>query len=120
VVDILSICCQKLFGYIPDDLMIEFNPLRILNAKEEEEVKDSQFNRVMGAYNTGLIDAKAAKASLNKDSLLGVEVDEDSPALPPVDGGQFEVSGAKGEAGGAPKAPPSGGRKNAEGKPVTK
>lgn len=104
VVDVISICCQKLFGFIPDDLMIEFNPLRILNAKEEEEVKDSQFNRVMSGYNSGLVSAQEAKESINKDSLLGVEVDETTEALPPP-GGDFNVEG--GAKGGAGKKTPT-------------
>jgi uncharacterized protein len=86
VVDCLNICCQKLFGFVPDDLMIQWNPLRILNAKEEEEVKDSQFARVTSAYTLGLASDKEAKEALNKDSLLGIEVDEESPALPPLMG----------------------------------
>jgi phage-related protein (TIGR01555 family) len=104
VVDVLSICCQKLFGFIPDDMMIEFNPLRILNAKEEEEVKNSQFNRVMAAYSSGLVADAEAKSSINKDSLLPIEIDENTPALPPLGGdmttGTFKVDGgATGSAG---------------------
>ena len=86
VVDCLNICCQKLFGFVPDDLMISWNPLRILNAKEEEEVKDSQFARVTAAYSLGLASDKEAKEAINKDSLLGVEVDANTPALPPIGG----------------------------------
>jgi phage-related protein (TIGR01555 family) len=84
VVDMLQIVCQKLFGFVPDDLMIEFNPLRILNAKEEEEVKNHQFNRVMSSYQSGLIDALETKEAINKDWLLPIEVDESKDALPPL------------------------------------
>lgn len=102
VVDMLQICCQKLFGTTIEDLTITFNPLRILNAKEEEEVKDSQFNRVMSAFSSGLIQPKEAKESLNKDSLISVEIDEDAEVLPPIGGGEdaFSVKGgATGKAG---------------------
>lgn len=104
VVDLLSIACQKLFGYIPDDMMIEFAPLRILNAKEEEEVKNSQFNRTMAAWQSGLTTDEEAKMGINKDSLLPIEIDETTPALPPVGGdftsGDFKVDGgATGSAG---------------------
>jgi len=98
VVDVLSICCQKLFGFQPDDLMIEFNPLRILNAKEEEEVKDSQFNRVMSSVQSGLIKPMEGKKSINKDSLLGIEIDESDDLLPPIEG-DYSVKGATGKAG---------------------
>lgn len=86
VIDCLKICCKKKFGFIPDDLMLNWNPLRILNAKEEEEVKDSQFTRVTSAFSLGLASGQEAKESMNKDSLLGVEVDETTDALPPLMG----------------------------------
>lgn len=101
IVDLVRIACQHIFGMVPDDLMIEFNPLRILNAKEEEEVKDSQFNRVMASFQSGLISAQEAKSSINKDSLLGIEVDETTDALPPIDtGADYAIGGAaKGKGG---------------------
>lgn len=84
VIEVLGIVCQKLFGFRPDDLTINWNPLRILNAKEEEEVKDSQFVRVTSAFSLGLADGKEAKKAINKDSLLGIEVNENTDALPPL------------------------------------
>lgn len=99
VVQALQICCQIKFGFIPDDLKIEWKSLRILNAKEEEEVKDSKFNRVMSAYQSGLITAQEAKESINKASLLPTEVDEASEALPPL-GGDFTVAGGAAGTGG--------------------
>lgn len=99
VVDVLQICCQKLFGQTIDDLEIDFNPLRILNAKEEEEVKNSQFNRVMGAYQSGLVGSEESKRAINKDSLLPIEIDESAEADEPI-GGEFTVEGGtKGAAG---------------------
>lgn len=83
LVDILNICCQKVHGFIPNDLMVNWNPLRILNAKEEEEVKDSQFNRGMSAYQAGIASPQEFKEAINRDSLLGVEVDETTEALEP-------------------------------------
>lgn len=94
VVDVLLIACQKVFGFMPSDLMITWNPLRILNAKEEEEVKDSQFNRVISAFSAGLAQDKEAKEAINRDSLLGIELDESVAALPPI-GGDFEVEKPK-------------------------
>jgi phage-related protein (TIGR01555 family) len=105
VVDLLQIACQHEFGTMIDDLMIEFNPLRILNAKEEEEVKDSQLNRIMSVYQSGLVaDTKVLKEAINKDSLIGVEVDVNSESAPPLEG-DFTVQGAaKGAAGKQAKA----------------
>lgn len=99
LVDCLMIASQKVFGFMPDDLMVTFNPLRILNAKEEEEVKDSQFNRVMAVYNGGLADAKITKKAINKDSLIGEELDENSEALPPIGLDVQDPKDASGKAG---------------------
>jgi uncharacterized protein len=83
VINILQLICKKMFGIMPDDLTITWPSLRILNAKEQEEVKDKQFARVMMAYQSGLIEAKEAKASINKDSLLPIEIDEKLEASAP-------------------------------------
>lgn len=90
MLDLISISCQKLFGYVPDDLMIKFNPMRQLSAKEEEEVKNSKFNRTMAAYQSGAIDRETWAMQMNKDNLLPTEVDEGVEALEPLDG-QFTV-----------------------------
>lgn len=103
MVDIMQIACQKVFGFMVDDLQLVWSPLRQLNAKEEEEVKDSQFNRTMSAYQSGLIEAREAKESINKDSLLPVEIDETSEAAEPL-GGDYTTKGGGG--GGAGKDDP--------------
>lgn len=94
VVDMLQICCQILFGFVPDDLNIKFKPLRILNAEQEEQVKNSQFNRTMSAYQSGAIDALKFKEAMNKGSLLPVELEENDEAGEPLQG-QFTVSSEK-------------------------
>lgn len=103
ILDCLKVACQKKFGFVPDDLMLSWNPMRILNAKEEEEVKDSQFARVKEAFAMGLASDKEAMESINKDSLLGVEVDATRGALPPLalgtDAGDDKVKPAGGSAG---------------------
>jgi phage-related protein (TIGR01555 family) len=90
VVDVVGMLCQKMFGYVPDDLTIEWHPLRQLTSKEEEEVKNSQFNRSMASYQSGAISRKEFAESVNKNSLLPVEIDESDEDLPPIDG-QFLV-----------------------------
>lgn len=97
--DAVVIACQNLFGVMPDDLIIDFNPLRILNAKEEEEVKDSQFNRVMSAFQSGLVPAQEIKSAINKDSLLGVEIDENAPPEMPLESDYTVQGEAKGTVG---------------------
>lgn len=93
VIEIVGICCQKLFGIVPDDLTINFNPLRILKSTEEEEVKNHQFNRVMSAYQSGLIQSEEAKEAINKDSLLPIEIDPSIAADSPIEGDYLTGAG---------------------------
>lgn len=97
LIELIGIACQQLFGFSPDDMDITWNPLRMLNAEQEEKVKDSQFNRVMAAFQAGLTDALTARKAINKDSLLGIEVEEnDEVYTPPVPGGDFTVGNGSG------------------------
>lgn len=95
IVQALQICCQIKFGFIPDDMKIVWNPLRILGADEEEQVKNSQFNRTMSSYQSGLIPAEEAKAAINKGSLLPIEIDEDAAAGEPIAGDFLTSSDTK-------------------------
>ena len=78
---ILRVCeikCQKLFGFIPDDLSIDFEPLRVLSAVDEENVKTQKFTRLSNAVSLGWITAEDARDACNKGDLLDVSLDKDS------------------------------------------
>lgn len=76
--DILRICeikCQKLFGFIPDDLSLEFKPLRELSAVDQETVKTQKFARLFQAQQGGMISPKDFAEAANKGDLFDVEID---------------------------------------------
>lgn len=81
ILRIIEIMSQKLFGYIPDDLQIEFIPLRMLSAEQEENVKTQKFTRLLQAKQAGEISSKDFKDACNKDNLLGVQLDPDEDTL---------------------------------------
>ena len=74
VVQVLEICCQKLFGFVPKNLNITFNSLRILSAEQEENMKNSQFNRLIQAYTNGMISLGDALVGCNSANLLPVQL----------------------------------------------
>lgn len=76
ILQTLRICCKKLFDIVPDDLRIEFKPLRILSSEQEEIVKTSKLNRILMSQSQGLISASEAKQAINKASLLPIEIEE--------------------------------------------
>lgn len=77
VVSVLELCCQKLFGFIPDDLTISFKSLRILSAEQEENMKNSQYNRLIQTYANGLLSAGDFMVGCNSANLLPVTFTQD-------------------------------------------
>ena len=76
IIDVLQIISKKLFGVVPDDLEITFPSLRILSGEQEESMKTSRLQRVIVAFNSGLMDSKEAILSINHNDLVGVELTE--------------------------------------------
>ena len=78
ILRMIEIKCRKLFEFVPDDLEIEFFPLRVLGGVDEETVKTQKIQRLKLAYDDGIIDDKIYKEALNKGKLLDVSVDLDA------------------------------------------
>ena len=87
LVQMLKLVCQKLFGFIPDDLRIEYKPLRMLSAEQEENVKTSQTNRILSMYDRGLMTSKQVTEEVNQQNLLAIDLEDtsgdDFPTPPP-------------------------------------
>lgn len=81
ILKMIEIRCQKLFGYVPDDIQISFKPLRMLSAEQEENVKTQQFNRLLQSLQAGAIDAKTFKDGCNAENLLPVQIQDMSNEL---------------------------------------
>jgi len=94
--DLLRICeikCQKLFGFIPDDISISFKPLRVLSATDEETVKTQKFARLMQAKAAGEITTLEFRDACNKGDLFDVTLDTDEAALSELDGFMSDEAG---------------------------
>lgn len=82
--DILRICeikCQKLFGFVPDDLMLSFKPLRVLSAEQEENVKTQKYTRLLQAKQTGEITTEEFRDACNKGNLFDILLSTADSAL---------------------------------------
>lgn len=76
--DILRLCeikCQKLFGFVPDDLSLTFKPLRMLSAEQEENVKTQKFNRIIQAKTAGEISTQEFRDACNRGKLFDITLD---------------------------------------------
>lgn len=65
--------CQQLFGFIPEDLEVEWSPLDVMDGVEQETVATSKQNRAVQQFQTGLLDGKETSEVLMKQGLLLVE-----------------------------------------------
>ncbi len=86
--DLLRICeikCQKLFGFVPDDLSIAFKPLRVLTATDEETVKTQKHTRLIAARERGEITTYEYRESCNKGNLFDITLDANGDKLNPND-----------------------------------
>jgi phage-related protein (TIGR01555 family) len=89
-----EIKCQQLFGMIPDDLELEFKPLRELSAIDQETVKTQKFTRLKDAKAAGEITTLEFRDACNKGNLFDVQLDtaedglSDDPQLDEVLSGE--------------------------------
>lgn len=94
--DILRICeikCQKLFGFVPDDLSLTFKPLRVLSSEQEENVKTQKFNRLATAKAAGEISTQEFRDACNKGNLFDVILDTSEDVLTDLDGFMSDEAG---------------------------
>src|SRR5208283_5766536 len=47
IIKMIKLRCQKMYGFVPDDITIEFKPLRVLSSEQEENVKNAKHARLM-------------------------------------------------------------------------
>lgn len=76
--DTYRILIKHLFDVVVDDLQVEFEPLRILTAEQEEIVKTQKLDRLLRILDAGLIDTQTAKECLNMDNLIAKDIDVNS------------------------------------------
>lgn len=85
IVWVLELKCQKLFGYIPEDIEIEFKPLRELSAVDTETVKTQIFTRLFQAKTAGELSTFEFRDACNKGNLLPIVLDTKGDELNPND-----------------------------------
>lgn len=94
LVTMFGLRCRQLFGMIPEDLEAEFQPLRVLSAEQEENVKTLKYNRVLQGAQSGLIDGTEFRDNCNKDKLLPLELDRNKALEIEQDNGEDDGTGA--------------------------
>ena len=101
ILRLIEIRCQRMFGFIPDDIEIEFSPLRVLTAEQEENVKTQKWNRVFQAKQAGEITTIEFRDTCNKGNLFDVKLDTSTAAISEVESIKSDMLSAEvGSTGG--------------------
>lgn len=75
IIQMVKLRCQQLFGMVPEDIVVEFKPLRILSTEQEENVKTQKFARVLQARQAGELTSKEFREACNKEDLVEIQLD---------------------------------------------
>ena len=94
VQEIIDLRCQQLFGFIPE-YSIEWQPLKVLDGVDAEQVKSSKQKRTMELFQQRLLTGIEASRILRDDHLLNIdtEVSEGVRDVDPVQPGLDEAAG---------------------------
>jgi hypothetical protein len=77
LLSMVQLICKKLFNFIPNDLIINYHSLRMLNSEQESIIQERKFNKVMALVDRQIITAKQAVEMINAQNLFDVEIPED-------------------------------------------
>lgn len=95
--------CQQLFGYIPDTISIEFKPLRVLSAEQEEGIKDKKLDRVLRLKQEGIITSEMVVELVNNEKIFSLDLNANEVAhdTAPEKAEGTKTSGSSGHMGDA-------------------
>lgn len=129
ILRMLEIKCQQMFGYVPDDLSITFEPLRVMSSEQQENVKTQKMNRTIQALQAGGIDMDEFRDNINKGELLDItlaknvslidryEANMDAATMDGQDGEDTDNPGEARSSSSKPTADSKGGAPKGETKP---
>jgi len=77
----IEINMYHLFGRVAP-FQLKFPSLRVLSAEQEQNVKNSEYNRIVGLYDRGLFDSKETGQSLRQADIINIETRMERGVLP--------------------------------------
>jgi phage-related protein (TIGR01555 family) len=72
---ILELYCMVLFGFVPEDLEFDFEPLRETSPVDESALKTQELNRIIAAFQNGFITPETAIEQINSYGVFPNAVD---------------------------------------------
>lgn len=112
--EIADLRCQQLFGFVPEELTIEWPALKVLTGVEEEDVKTKKQARAVDLFAQRLVTGREVSRILRNENLLQMETEvskglRDVEPMQPNAGDpsdkqlQADAANAKAKASSAPK-----------------
>lgn len=102
---VIKLSCRHLFGFEPQDLDIGFHPLRVLSAKDEEEIRTSKQARHLVNFQNDILTAQEYAQALKQDDIFTMDTEVSRGEREPIRQGLMEEAIASGDAAsGQPKA----------------
>lgn len=72
--EVLPLACRQLFGYEPE-VSYKFKPLRVMSSAEEENLRQSKFNRLSALYSQGMLTAKEYAEALKREEVFTMDTE---------------------------------------------
>lgn len=98
---VVPVMMMKTWGFVPDDWKVEWKPLRVLSAEQEQNVLTAKYTRLSGLYHDGILNPQEYCEVLKQEKILMIEteVSKGADPEPPMLGMEGEegesISGAK-------------------------
>lgn len=105
---LLEIKIRSLFGE-DLDFDFEFKPLRILSAKDEQDIKRSKLEGTLSLYDRMLVTSKEVGETIQAENIMPVAIEAEQGLLDDHPAISVTAPGAGGEATGKPKPAKEGG-----------
>lgn len=88
LIEMLEICCQKLFGFIPENLDFDWKPLRVMTNQEESTIKTNDLDRILKLKSAGIASDETIANMINASKVFPIDVDPaEAMDVNPDDGG---------------------------------
>lgn len=74
MIEVIDLRCQQLFGFVPE-YTLEWQPLKILNGVEQEQVETSKQNRALALFQQRLVTGREVSRILKSEDLLNIDTE---------------------------------------------
>ena len=97
---VLPVMMMKVWGFVPDDWSVKWQPVRTLNAEQEQNVLNAKFSRLSTLYSQGILNPQEYTQALKDEEILEMETEvskgaEPMPVMSMVEDAPEEIGGAK-------------------------